>query len=197
MVANSQRRESIARVHWPIAVVLLASTLLAACGRSPDNGQGSSRSPNPASLTSSPQACAPPVILPTIPAGAATTSDPNYYLSLSMSGPATASAGASPTYTLTYSIRDKQGTGVFISWSDARVVYIGSSVIQGSAQEDGPPSASNGLEHSHWTIGAPAGKVQVQLRFPTDWNGTFRIGAYEPGTGTTSSNTVETVVSCP
>ena|GEM_PF-5966164 len=48
-----------------------------------------------------------------------------------------------------------------------------------------------------WSLFEGRGQLEAVVKVPTNFSGSFNIGAYEPGTDTTQSNSVKTTVPPP
>lgn len=110
-------------------------------------------------------------------------------ITMQLDGPCTAKAGSVATYLLTYQVQGVPGTGVVLHWTDFNVSYSSSRLISGAGRIDGP--FPGGVR---WGLQAGQGVLEVQLKLPATMNGKLGVLAYEPGTGTTQSNTIITTI---
>jgi hypothetical protein len=120
-------------------------------------------------------------------------------IAMFMEGPSQAKPGEVLTYRLSYDVRAVQSTGVMITYPNY-MKYISSGLVSGQGVLASEPDASKPAESNQlsWGLQAGDGILEIRLKVPEDAAaGVFPVGAFEPGTGTTQSNTVFTTIEAP
>jgi hypothetical protein len=105
-----------------------------------------------------------------------------------MEGPTQASPGDILSYRLAYEVKSAGGAVAVIPFPPS-TVYISSQLISGSGQLEWERG------YVRWALQPGLGAIEVTFQVPADAGAqSFNVGAYEPGTETTGSNTVATSV---
>ncbi len=113
-------------------------------------------------------------------------------IAMRLEGPTEARPGDLLVYRLKYEVNGVPGTDVVITWSNDSAIY------ESSHLEAGTGSIVGYAGYLRWSLGTGAGILAVSLQVPMGSSlGAFTIGAYEPGTETTESNTITTTVVTP
>jgi hypothetical protein len=179
------------------AVLICSSLLLGlafACGEeevSPEASQTPSTEGTPTSVYSqtiqaTPAASESP--LPPLTPIACPTGDCSR-ISMFMEGPSEVRSGDTVAYRLHYEVKNVPGTGVAIP-HPVGLTYVSSRLVVGEGQLEWQRG------YDRWSVAQGRGIIEFTLQIPTDSTvQTFTVGAYEPGTETTGSNTVTTSVS--
>ena len=114
-------------------------------------------------------------------------------VSIAATGPASARPGETVEYQFSYVIEGGPGTDIAATWSGDRIAYVSQRVVSGGGHVAAEPSVGDVAGLVRWSLPQGAGAVAMTLQIPADLtSGTITVGAYEPGTDTTHSNTVTT-----
>jgi len=187
-----------------LVAVLLAGVLnvvLLACGQdeevAPRDTSTAIGSPTPsASETTTPVVELPsltPVagLGPTIPPHLPTPLGDTSRIYMAIDGPASAAPGENATYLLFYEVRNLGNTGVIISFPEY-INYASSRLVTGTGQIVAEPARDGQLR---WALNQGTGILEVTFHVLQNTGApNFTVGAYEPGTETTQSNTVTTII---
>lgn len=116
-------------------------------------------------------------------------------VTITASGPTTAAPGSDVTYEFSCVIEGGPGAGIAATWHGDGTTYVSQRAVSGGGQVEGEPAVGDTAGVVFWGLPQGSGVVTMTLRIPADaTGGTINVGAYEPGTQTTSSNTVTTTI---
>jgi hypothetical protein len=110
-------------------------------------------------------------------------------------GPAVVRPGDIVTYQFSYTVEGGPGTDIAVGWYGERVAYVSQRVVSGGGRVVGEPAVGDTVGVIRWSVPEGSGVLEMTLRVPEDAvQGKMGAGAYEPGTETTASDGVTTLI---
>jgi hypothetical protein len=117
------------------------------------------------------------------------------HVTIAAEGPAVAGPGDMVTYQFRYTVEGGPGTDIAVGWYGERVAYVSQRVVSGGGRIVGEPAVGDTVGVVRWSVSEGSGLLEMTLRVPEDAvQGKIGVGAYEPGTETTASNAVTTLI---
>jgi hypothetical protein len=116
-------------------------------------------------------------------------------VTIAAEGPAVARPGDMVTYQFSYIVEGGPGTDIAAGWYGERVTYASQRVVSGGGRVVGEPAVGDTVGVIRWSVPEGSGVLEMTLRVPEDAvQGKMGAGAHEPGTETTASNAVTTLI---